>query len=152
MKSLFGSLSAVVVALALAGVPAMAQQGASPTVPLKPASAAALSAAKEILVMKNAAAMYAVRSCTICVTVRVNPHVSRKNWLHARQQRNFKHCKVQKRGASAPLFYCYHKHYENSESVSGKAGRTLWRAGDCLHGKYADRHTIPCRGYQTPIT
>ena len=60
MKSLFGSLSAAVFALALAGAPAMAQQPATPAVPaLKPASAAAIAAAKEILVMKSAAAMYA---------------------------------------------------------------------------------------------
>jgi hypothetical protein len=43
--------------LALAGVPAAAQQ---PTAaPLKPASPAAIAAAKEILMMKNASAMYA---------------------------------------------------------------------------------------------
>jgi hypothetical protein len=43
--------------LALAGVPAGAQQPAAPA--LKPASAAAIAAAKEILAMKNAGAMYA---------------------------------------------------------------------------------------------
>jgi hypothetical protein len=49
-------------ALALAGVPAMAQapkQGAAPAAPSKPLSPAALAAAKEILVLKNATAMYA---------------------------------------------------------------------------------------------
>src|SRR6476660_2311174 len=51
-------------ALALAGVPAMAQQaapkqGAAPAAPSKPLSPAALAAAREILTMKNATAMYA---------------------------------------------------------------------------------------------
>jgi hypothetical protein len=51
-------------ALALAGVPAMAQQaapkqGAAPAAPSKPLSPAALAAAREILTMKNASAMYA---------------------------------------------------------------------------------------------
>jgi hypothetical protein len=65
MKSLLGSLSvaALAVSMALVGAPAMAQQKApapAPSaVPLKPGSAAALAAAKEILAMKNAAAMYA---------------------------------------------------------------------------------------------
>ena len=66
MKRFSGILSAVglAVTLALSGVPAMAQapkQGASPAPsapPLKQASAAALAAAKEILTMKNASAMY----------------------------------------------------------------------------------------------
>jgi hypothetical protein len=59
MKRLFRILSAagLVMGLALAGVPAGAQQPAAPA--LKPASAAAIAAAKEILAMKNAAAMYA---------------------------------------------------------------------------------------------
>jgi uncharacterized protein len=56
----------LVATLALSGAPAMAQapkQGAAPaqapvTQPLKPASPAALAAAKEILAMKNASAMY----------------------------------------------------------------------------------------------
>jgi uncharacterized protein len=45
------------VGLALAGPQAAAQQTAAP--PLKPATPAALAAAKEILVMKNVAVMYA---------------------------------------------------------------------------------------------
>lgn len=66
MKALSGILSAagLAVTLALVGVPAMAQQPkqvAPAPVPkdLKPASPAALAAAREILTMKNAAAMYA---------------------------------------------------------------------------------------------
>ena len=57
MKSLSRILSAAGLALglALAGVPAGAQQAPS----LKPASPAAIAAAKEILAMKNASAMYA---------------------------------------------------------------------------------------------
>jgi uncharacterized protein len=57
MKSLARILSAAGLALGLAltGVPAGAQQ----TPPLKPASPAAIMAAKEILAMKNASAMYA---------------------------------------------------------------------------------------------
>jgi hypothetical protein len=43
--------------LVLIGVPAVAQQPAAPA--LKPASPAAIAAAKEILTMKNASAMYA---------------------------------------------------------------------------------------------
>jgi uncharacterized protein len=59
MKRLSKILSAasLAVGLALAGVPAGAQQPAAP--PLKPASPAAIAAAKEILAMKNASAMYA---------------------------------------------------------------------------------------------
>jgi hypothetical protein len=59
MKSLFRILSAAGLALGLAltGVTAFAQQQAAP--PLKPATPAAIAAAKEILTMKNAAAMYA---------------------------------------------------------------------------------------------
>jgi hypothetical protein len=59
MKSLFRILSAAGLALGLAltGVSAFAQQPAAP--PLKPATPAAIAAAKEILTMKNAAAMYA---------------------------------------------------------------------------------------------
>ncbi len=58
MKSVFRIMPALGLALglALAGTPATAQQAAPP---LKPASAAAIAAAKEILTMKNAAAMYA---------------------------------------------------------------------------------------------
>jgi hypothetical protein len=57
MKSLSRILSAagLVVGLALAGVPAAAQQPAMG----KPASPAAIAAAKEILAMKNANTMYA---------------------------------------------------------------------------------------------
>src|SRR6266576_6001782 len=59
MKSLSRILSAAGLALglALAGAPAWAQQPAAP--PLKQASPAAIAAAKEILTMKNASAMYA---------------------------------------------------------------------------------------------
>src|ERR1700682_4200802 len=59
MKRLSRILSAASLAmgLALAGVPAGAQQPAA--APLKPASPAAIAAAKEILAMKNASAMYA---------------------------------------------------------------------------------------------
>jgi hypothetical protein len=63
MKSLSRILSAAGLAmgLALTAVPAEAQQKNAPaaTTPLKPGSPAALAAAKEILTMKNAAAMYA---------------------------------------------------------------------------------------------
>ena len=57
MKSLASFFTALGLALglALAGVPAAAQQPP----PLKPASPAAAAAAKEILAMKNASAMYA---------------------------------------------------------------------------------------------
>jgi uncharacterized protein len=61
MKSVFKTLPAAFVVLALAGLPAVAQQAPaqqqSPT--LKPGTPAAMAAAKEILAMKNAAAMYA---------------------------------------------------------------------------------------------
>jgi hypothetical protein len=62
MKSLSRILSAagLAVGLALTAVPAEAQQKNAPaTTALKPASPAALAAAKEILAMKNASAMYA---------------------------------------------------------------------------------------------
>jgi uncharacterized protein len=63
MKSFSRILSAAGLALGLAltAAPAGAQQKQPPadSTPLKPASPAALAAAKEILVMKNAAAMYA---------------------------------------------------------------------------------------------
>src|ERR1019366_9189033 len=64
MKSLARILSAAGLALGLAltGVPAEAQQQQQQqqqAVPLKPASPAAIAAAKEILTMKNASAMYA---------------------------------------------------------------------------------------------
>jgi hypothetical protein len=56
MKSFFRILPAagLVLGLALAAVPALAQQPAAP----KPASPAAVAAAKEILAMKNASQMY----------------------------------------------------------------------------------------------
>ena len=51
------SAASLAFGLAVAGVPAVAQQ--APSVPvLKPASPAAIAAAKEILAMKNAGAMY----------------------------------------------------------------------------------------------
>src|SRR5882724_2812760 len=58
MKSVLRLLSAAGLALglALAGAPAGAQQAAPP---LKQASPAAIAAAKEILTLKNASAMYA---------------------------------------------------------------------------------------------
>src|SRR5438552_9010416 len=65
MKSLSRILAAagLAVGLALTAVPAEAQQKNAPAAPaatpLKPASAAAIAAAKEILAMKNANAMYA---------------------------------------------------------------------------------------------
>jgi hypothetical protein len=65
MKSLSRILSVAGLAmgLALTAVPAEAQQKNAPAAPaatpLKPASPGALAAAKEILTMKNAAAMYA---------------------------------------------------------------------------------------------
>ena len=66
MKSLSRILSAAGLALGLAltGAPAEAQQKNAPApapaaVPLKSASPAAIAAAKEILAMKNASAMYA---------------------------------------------------------------------------------------------
>ena len=66
MKSLSGRLSAAALGLSLAliGAPAFAQQKAAPTpapttIPgLKPATPAAMAAAKEILTLKNASAMY----------------------------------------------------------------------------------------------
>lgn len=61
MKSVFRMLPAACVVLALAGLPAAAQQQQPQAAPpaLKPGSPAAIAAAKEILAMKNAAAMYA---------------------------------------------------------------------------------------------
>jgi uncharacterized protein len=64
MKSLSRILSAAGLAmgLALTAIPAEAQQKNAPapaTTPLKPASPGAIAAAKEILTMKNASAMYA---------------------------------------------------------------------------------------------
>jgi len=62
MKSIFRMLPAagLLVGLALAGLPAAAQQQAAPAAPaLKPGTPAAMAAAREILAMKNASAMYA---------------------------------------------------------------------------------------------
>jgi hypothetical protein len=61
MKSLVKILSAAGLALGLAltGVPVSAQQPQQAAPVLKPATPAAIAAAKEILAMKNAAAMYA---------------------------------------------------------------------------------------------
>jgi len=64
MKSLSGSLSAaaLAVSLALVGAPAFAQQKNAPAAapaPLKQGSPAAMAAAKELLALKNASAMYA---------------------------------------------------------------------------------------------
>jgi uncharacterized protein len=63
MKSLSRILSAAGLAVALTAVPAEAQQKAAPAAPattqLKPGSPGAIAAAKEILAMKNAGAMYA---------------------------------------------------------------------------------------------
>jgi uncharacterized protein len=62
MKSVLKMLPAAFMALALAGLPAAAQQQApaqQQPPALKPGSPAAIAAAKEILAMKNAAAMYA---------------------------------------------------------------------------------------------
>jgi uncharacterized protein len=62
MKSVFKMLPAACMVLALAGLPAAAQQqppAAQQQPALKPATPAALAAAREILAMKNAAAMYA---------------------------------------------------------------------------------------------
>jgi len=58
MKSLFRILPAacLMLGLALAAIPAMAQQPAAPAA--KPASPAAIASAKEILAMKNASQMY----------------------------------------------------------------------------------------------
>jgi hypothetical protein len=62
-RSKIAAVSGLVMGLALAGAPAYAQQPAAkqaaPANALKPASPAALAAAKEILAMKNANAMYA---------------------------------------------------------------------------------------------
>jgi len=61
MKRFSGILAAAGMALglALSAAPAMAQQQPPTSVPLKDASPAAIAAAKEILAMKNASAMYA---------------------------------------------------------------------------------------------
>jgi uncharacterized protein len=61
MKRFSGILTAAGLALGLALIcaPAMAQQQPSTSAPLKEGSPAAIAAAKEILAMKNASAMYA---------------------------------------------------------------------------------------------
>jgi uncharacterized protein len=61
MNRLSRMLSAASLAfgLAVAGVPAVAQQAPASVPPLKQASPAAIAAAREILTMKNASAMYA---------------------------------------------------------------------------------------------
>jgi hypothetical protein len=62
MKSVFRLFPAagLLLALLFAGLPASAQQPATPNLPqLKPASPGAIAAAKELLAMKNASAMYA---------------------------------------------------------------------------------------------
>ena len=53
------SAASLALGLAIAGVPAIAQQAPASAPPLKQASPAALAAAKELLAMKNASAMYA---------------------------------------------------------------------------------------------
>ena len=53
------SAASLALGLAVAGVPAIAQQAPASPPPLKQASPAALAAAREILAMKNASAMYA---------------------------------------------------------------------------------------------
>src|SRR4030095_2870897 len=53
------SAASLAFGLAVAGVPAVAQQAPASAPPLKQASPAALGAAKELLAMKNASAMYA---------------------------------------------------------------------------------------------
>ena len=53
------SAASLAFGLAVAGVPAVAQQAPASAPPLKQASPAALEAAKEILAMKNASAVYA---------------------------------------------------------------------------------------------
>ena len=53
------SAASLALGLAVAGVPAVAQQAPAAPPPLKQAPPAAIAAAKEILAMKNAAAMYA---------------------------------------------------------------------------------------------
>jgi hypothetical protein len=53
------SAASLAFGLAVAGVPAVAQQAPASVPPLKQASPAAIAAAREILTMKNASAMYA---------------------------------------------------------------------------------------------
>src|SRR6478752_4108993 len=53
------SAASLALGLAIAGVPAIAQQAPPPPRQLKQASPAAMAAAREILAMKNASAMYA---------------------------------------------------------------------------------------------
>src|SRR5262245_4057777 len=61
MKSVLRMLPAVglVLGLALTGLPAIAQQGTPAAPPLKPGTPAAMAAARELLAMKNASAMFA---------------------------------------------------------------------------------------------
>jgi uncharacterized protein len=53
------SAASLALGLAVAGIPAIAQQAPASPPPLKQASPAAMAAAREILAMKNASAMYA---------------------------------------------------------------------------------------------
>jgi uncharacterized protein len=77
MKSLSKIMLAtsLAIGLALAGAPASAQQPAKP-----PASPAALAAAKEILVMKNAATMYAQAVPSIVEQTKTNLMQSNLNY------------------------------------------------------------------------
>src|ERR1700757_1436382 len=59
MKSVFKMLPAAFVVLALAGLPAAAQQQPAQAPVAKPASPGAIAAAKELLALKDASAMYA---------------------------------------------------------------------------------------------
>jgi hypothetical protein len=58
MKSVFKMLPAAFVALALAGVPASAQQQPMQAPAAKPATPGAVAAARELLALKNVSAMY----------------------------------------------------------------------------------------------
>ena len=61
MKSVLRMLpiAGLILGLALTGLPATAQQGTAAAPPLKPGTPAAMAAAREILAMKNASAMFA---------------------------------------------------------------------------------------------
>jgi hypothetical protein len=80
MKSLSKIMLAasLAIGLALASAPASAQQPAAPAKP--PASPAALAAAKEILVMKNAATMYAQAVPSIVEQTKTNLMQSNLNY------------------------------------------------------------------------